>query len=56
VHIHFMGADCLSFGEGIRLQSGDVTEIQFAEFGRPLRNTVIAEERLTAPLRAQVMQ
>jgi hypothetical protein len=56
VHIHFMGADCLSFGEGIRLQSGDVTEIQFAGFGRPLRNTVIAEEPLTKPLRVQVMQ
>jgi hypothetical protein len=56
VHIHFMGADCLSFGEGIRLQSGDVTEIQFAEFGRPLRNTVIAEEPLTTPLRVQVMK
>lgn len=56
VHIHFMGADCLSFGEGIGLQSGDVTEIQFAEFGRPLRNTVIAEERFTTPLRVQVMQ
>ncbi len=56
VHIHFMGADCLSFGEGIRLQSGDVSEIQFEEFGRPLRNTVIAEESLTIPLRVQVMQ
>ena len=56
VHIHFMGADCLSFGEGIRLQSGDVTEIHFAEFGRPLRNTVIAEESLTTPLRVQVMR
>ena len=56
VHIHFMGADCLSFGEGIHLQAGDTTEIQFAEFGRPLRNTVIAEERLTAPLNVQVMQ
>lgn len=56
VHIHFMGADCLSFGEGIRLQSGDVTEIQFAEFGRPLRNTVIAVEPLTTPLCVQVMQ
>jgi len=56
VHIHFMGADCLSFGEGIRLQSGDVTEIQFAGFGRPLRNTVIAEEPLTTPLRVQVMK
>jgi hypothetical protein len=56
VHIHFMGADCLSFGEGIRLQSGDVTEIRFAEFGRPLRNTIVSEEQLTIPLRVQVMQ
>ena len=56
VHIHFMGADCLSFGEGVRLQPGDVTEIQFAEFGRPLRNTVTAEERVTTPLQVQAMQ
>lgn len=56
VHVHFMGADCLSFGEGIRLQSGDVTEIQFAEFGRPLRNTITTDQPLTAPIRVQVMQ
>ena len=56
VHIHFMGADCLSFGEGIRLQSGDVTEIQFAGFGRPLRNTVTTEDPVTTPLHVQVMQ
>ena len=56
VHIHFMGADCLSFGEGIRLQSGDVTEIQFAGFGRALRNVVATGEPLTTPLRVQVMQ
>lgn len=56
VHIHFMGADCLSFGEGIRLESGDITEIQFAGFGRPLRNTVTAEEPLTRPLRVRAMQ
>jgi hypothetical protein len=56
VHIHFMGADCLSFGEGVRLQSGDVTEIQFAGFGRPLRNTITTDEPTTAPLRVQVMQ
>ncbi|HKF47900.1 MAG TPA: AraD1 family protein [Terracidiphilus sp.] len=56
VHIHFMGADCLSFGEGIRLQPGDVTEIQFAEFGRPLKNTILAEKRAASPLRVQVMQ
>jgi hypothetical protein len=56
VHIHFMGADCLSFGEGIRLQSGDVTEIQFAGFGRPLRNTITADEPMKSPLRVQVLQ
>ncbi len=55
VHIHFMGADCLSFGEGIRLQSGDITEIHFAGFGRSLRNTVATEERLTTPLHVKVM-
>jgi hypothetical protein len=56
VHIHFMGADCLSFGEGIRLKSGDVSEIQFAEFGRPLRNTITIDQPLTTPVRVQVMQ
>ena len=40
VHIHFFGADCLSFGEGIRLADGDVMQIAFDGFGRPLRNTV----------------
>lgn len=55
VHIHFMGADCLSFGEGIRLQSGDTTEIRFADFGRPLRNTITLDEQKSTPLRVQVM-
>ena len=56
VHVHFLGADCLSFGEGIRLESGDVTEIQFDGFGRALRNTIAIEDQLTAPLRVGVMQ
>jgi hypothetical protein len=38
VHVHFFGADCLSFGEGIRLSPGDVMQVQFEGFGRPLRN------------------
>jgi hypothetical protein len=38
VHVHFFGAVSLSFGEGIRLTTGDVMQIQFAGFGRPLRN------------------
>jgi hypothetical protein len=56
VHIHFMGADCLSFGEGIHLQSGDVTEINFAGFGRSLRNVITTEKPATTPLRVQRMR
>lgn len=40
VHIHFFGADAFSFGDGITLQSGDVTEISFPQFGRALRNRI----------------
>ena len=38
VHIHFFGADAFSFGEGVALQEGDVMQVRFEEFGRPLRN------------------
>jgi hypothetical protein len=55
VHIHFMGADCLSYGEGVRLAPGDVTEIQFENFGRALRNVVARDEPVTAPVRVQPM-
>lgn len=40
VHIHFFGADAFSFGDGIALETGDITEISFPQFGRPLRNTL----------------
>jgi hypothetical protein len=38
VHVHFMGADCLSFGEGVQLADGDVMQVKFEGFGRALRN------------------
>jgi hypothetical protein len=38
VHVHYFGACSLSFGAGIDLAAGDVMEISFAGFGRPLRN------------------
>jgi hypothetical protein len=40
VHAHFFGTDCLSFGDGVRLTSGDVIQVAFEGFGRPLRNPV----------------
>lgn len=38
VHVHYFGAHSLSFGAGIELADGDVMEITFSGFGRPLRN------------------
>ena len=38
VHIHFFGADAFSFGDGLALEQGDVMEVSFPQFGRPLRN------------------
>lgn len=38
VHVHYFGACGLSFGAGVKLAGGDVMEISFAGFGRPLRN------------------
>lgn len=38
VHVHFLGADALSFGDKIRLADGDMMYIKFEGFGRPLRN------------------
>ncbi len=43
VHVHFFGADALSFGSGIVLTDGDVMEVKFEGFGRALRNPVHAE-------------
>ncbi len=38
VHVHYFGACALSFGDGVQLADGDVMEISFSGFGRPLRN------------------
>lgn len=56
VHIHFLGADALSFGSGVRLQAGDIAEIQFDGFGRALRNPLASEEPLREPVRVHVMR
>ena len=40
IHVHFFGADAFSFGDGIRLEDGDVMMVAFEGFGRPLRNPI----------------
>jgi len=43
VHVHFFGADSLSFGDGIVLQDGDWMAVRYQGFGRPLRNPIRVE-------------
>lgn len=38
VHVHFFGANVISFGAHIRTQDGDVFEFEVPAFGRALRN------------------
>lgn len=40
VHVHFLGANRVSFASNVRTQSGDIFEINAPAFGRPLRNTL----------------
>jgi hypothetical protein len=50
VHIHFLGAHSLSFGQGIELKDGDVMEIRFDGFGRPLRNPIEIINKKDSPV------
>ena len=43
-HVHFLGADAFSFGNQVRLERGDIMEIEWEGMGRSLRNPLqIAE-------------
>lgn len=44
-HVHFFGADALSFGSGVVLEEGDVAEVRFEGFGRALRNPIHQESK-----------
>jgi hypothetical protein len=50
VHVHFFGANALSFGDDIVLHEGDVAEIRFDGFGRPLRNPIHEEVKSLKPV------
>ena len=55
VHVHFYGADSLSFADGIQLEEGDVMIVHFDGFGRPLRNAVSVAARTSEPIRVVAM-
>jgi hypothetical protein len=39
-HVHFFGADAFSFGNGIKLEQGDVMCVQWNDLGRALKNPI----------------
>jgi hypothetical protein len=50
VHVHFLGACSLSFGDGFRLEHGDVMEVGFQGLGRALRNPLVVDTRPVEPI------
>ena len=54
VHIHFFGADAFSFGENIALEDGDLMNVSFEGFGRPLVNplSISDQPEIEIPIRA----
>lgn len=53
VHVHFFGANSLSFGDGTALQEGDQVEVSFAGYGRSLWNSIRQDALLTEPIRVR---
>lgn len=58
IHVHFFGADAFSFGEGLRLEPGDVMQVHFEGYGRPLRNPLerAAQSRRAVQVRSLEME
>lgn len=55
VHVHFFGANALSFAAGVVLRDGDVAEISFDGYGRPLRNPIHEEKRMLERVAVRVL-
>ncbi len=45
VHVHFFGADALSFGDGVALENNDTVSVQFDGLGRSLINSIRVEAK-----------
>ncbi|MBV9039261.1 MAG: GguC protein [Acidobacteriaceae bacterium] len=55
VHIHVLGADAFSFGDGLRLNQGDIMEVSFPQFGRPLRNRLKIQNSSEVPVSVRAL-
>lgn len=56
VHVHMFGTATLSFADGVRVEPGDVFEIEADGFGLPLRNPLaVSASRGPGPVRVKVL-
>jgi hypothetical protein len=53
LHIHYLGAHSLSFGDGIELADGDVMCVRWEGFGRALRNQLHVKQKSGSPIVAR---
>ena len=51
VHVHFFGTATLSFADKIKPEPGDIFEISAADFGKPLRNPLVAGHSVKAAIK-----
>jgi hypothetical protein len=56
VHVHFVGADALSFGDGIELRDGDWMDVRFDGFGRSLRNPIAVHPAMQSPVAVHALK
>lgn len=54
VHVHMFGTATLSFADGVKAETGDVFEIEAAEFGLALRNP-LKQARAAAPVAVRTL-
>jgi hypothetical protein len=55
LHVHFFGTATLSFADGIRTEQGDTFEIEVAEFGEPLRNSLSFAPKSAGPAKVHAL-
>ena len=56
VHVHFFGADALSFGAGVVLRQDDVAVVRFEGFGRALRNPIQQQAGASRPVAVRSLE
>ncbi|MEE2860803.1 MAG: AraD1 family protein [Paracoccus sp. (in: a-proteobacteria)] len=55
VHVHFFGTATLSFADGITTQDGDMFQIECADFGLPLRNSLLQHDADPTPVAVEAL-